>query len=85
MLYFLEKTGKIAAALGAPSQTPIGLRRLGDPPPGPRVVTHITYYSYTFEEGVCYTNVIAVKKNIKNLKIAIMFCFCRSFLTSNSA
>jgi len=28
MLYFLEKTGKIAAALGAPTQTPVGLRRL---------------------------------------------------------
>jgi len=29
MLYFLKKAGKIAKALGAPPQTPVGLRRLG--------------------------------------------------------
>jgi len=35
MLYFLEKVGKISAALGAPPPTPVGLRRLGALPPDP--------------------------------------------------
>jgi len=46
MLYFLEKGGKIAQCYGLRPQIPVGLRRLGVPPPGPQVVTlnHLKCY-----------------------------------------
>jgi len=50
MLYFFEKKGKIAEALGAPPQIPVGLRRLGAPPPDPQVVTLVicsNYFKFT--------------------------------------
>jgi len=80
MLYFFEKNWKIAAALEAPPPNPIGLRRLGAPPPTPRVVTPITCYIY-FLEGVCSANVISYcQKGLKGLKIAIIFYFAAHFL-----
>jgi len=67
MVYFLEKSGKIAAALGALPQTPDGLWRLGAPPPDPRAITSITCCSYFFE-SVCSANVIDVKQEQKELR-----------------
>jgi len=43
---FFAKKRKIAEALGAPPQTPVGLRQLGALPPDPRVVTLIICCSY---------------------------------------
>jgi len=80
----LEHSGKSPQRWGLRPQTPLGLRRLGAPPPDPRVVTPITCYTY-FLEGVCSANVITVKRKKKKLEIAIIFCFCPSFLNSNSA
>jgi len=80
----LKKSKKSPQRWGLRPQTPVGLWRLGAQPPDPRVVTSITCYNYSFE-GVCSANVITVKKEQKNLEIAIMFCFCYLFLTSNFA
>jgi len=41
MLYFLEKNGKIAEALGAPSPNPRWPPAVGAPPPDPQVVTPV--------------------------------------------
>jgi len=40
--YFWTKTVKIVSASGAP---PVSIRRLGAPPPDPRVVTPAYYYN----------------------------------------
>jgi len=44
MLYYLEKAGKIAAALGVRPQTPVSLRRMGAPPPDPQIVIPTLFY-----------------------------------------
>jgi len=46
MLYFLEKTAKIAATLGALSPNPVGHRRLGALLLDPQVIIPITYSNY---------------------------------------
>jgi len=64
---FFGKTGKIAAAMGAPLPNPCWPPAAGAILPDPRVVTSITCYSY-FKEFVCSANAIAVKKEQKQLR-----------------
>jgi len=81
-LFFEKKNWKIVAALGAPPPNPHWpLTAWGSTP---RVVTPITFYSYFLKRFVALT-LLASKRNKKNLEISPMFCFCYSFLTSNSA
>jgi len=66
---FFEKTEKSPQRWGLRPQTPVGLRRMGDPLPDPQVVTPITCYTYFFK-GFCSAKVILSKRNKNNLEIA---------------
>jgi len=76
MLYFLEKTGKIAKELGAPPPP----SRLSSAAGGgaPSCYSH-TYYSYP-RRGVYIADVITHYCQKRKSEIAIMFCFAPHFL-----
>jgi len=79
-----KKLEKLPQRWGFRPQTLIGLRRLGAPPPDPQVVIPITC-ALVFSKAFVPLNVVTVKKEQKDLEIAIVFCFWPSFLTFNSA
>jgi len=85
MLYFFgKKIRKSPKRWELRPQTPLASGGWGLRPQTPDLLLP-SPVTVTFEEGVCSANVIAVNNNKKNFKIAIMFCFCPSFLISNSA
>jgi len=85
--YFWEKTVKIVSASGIRPQTPVFLRRLGAPPPDPRVVTPAYYYN--FVKFVSSAKCILFRSEKNQVTTANVFVFASSgllhlFFNSNS-
>jgi len=84
-LFFEKKNWKIAAALGAQPPNPRWSPAAGSSAPGPPELllpTPVTVIS--LKTFVALTSLLS-KRNKNNLEISTMFCFCHSFLTSNSS